>query len=156
FRPSLCRRARRHAADTNATPARCVVGSLFWSRSCSILTPFPSGHNPAAWTCPQVHRIMSISQMIEVGNAMTKPYARRFIDPDHLYHRWIDPRVYALRHAEVVAYLRSRGWTQVPPDRKGYLVFQEPPGSEVPGGPYYQFVPDSEGVDLPLRMFELV
>jgi hypothetical protein len=87
---------------------------------------------------------------------MTKPYARRFVDPKHLYRRWIDPRVYALRIPEVVAYLHSRGWTEVAPDRKGYLVFQEPPSPEVPGGPYYQFVPDSEAIDLPLRMFELV
>jgi hypothetical protein len=39
---------------------------------------------------------------------------------------------------------------------RGYLVFQEPPATDVEGGPYYQFVPDSETDDLPLRMFELL
>lgn len=83
-------------------------------------------------------------------------YARRFIDPNHLFHHWVDPRVRTLRVAEVTAYLFSRGWTAVPPDRPGYLVFQEPPSLEEEEEPYYQFVPDSEEVDLPLRMFELV
>jgi hypothetical protein len=83
-------------------------------------------------------------------------YARRFIDPKHLYRRWIDPRVHTLRWAEVIAYLRHRGWTQLPADRPGYLVFQEPPGQEIAGEPYCQFVSDSEADDLPLRMFELL
>jgi hypothetical protein len=83
-------------------------------------------------------------------------YARRFLDPQNLYRRWIDHRVHSLRLADVIAYLRSREWTEVPPDRAGYRVFREPPS---PGGetsPYYQFVPDSEADDLPLRMFELI
>jgi hypothetical protein len=83
-------------------------------------------------------------------------YARRFIDPNNLYRRWIDPRVYTLRTAEVVAYLLQRGWTELPPDRPGFRVFQEPPGQEVAGGPYCQFVPEAETDDLPLRMFELI
>lgn len=89
---------------------------------------------------------------------MTKRYvyARRFIDPNNLYRRWIDRRAHTLRMADVVAYLRQRGWTELPPDRPGYLVFQEPPEHEVPGGPYCQFVPDSDGEDRPLRMFELI
>jgi hypothetical protein len=83
-------------------------------------------------------------------------YRRRFIDPNNLYRRWIDRRVFTLRVADVISYLSARGWTRLPPDRRGYLVFQEPPGSEGEGGPYCQFVPDSEADDLPLRMFELV
>jgi hypothetical protein len=83
-------------------------------------------------------------------------YARRLIDPSNVYRRWIDPRVQTLRIAEVVAYLHQRGWTELPTDRPGFRVFQEPPGHEIPGGPYCQFVPDSEGDDLSLRMFELI
>jgi hypothetical protein len=83
-------------------------------------------------------------------------YARRFIDPNNLYRRWLDPRIHTLRLADVVAYLRERGWAELPPDRPGYRVFREPPEHEIPGGPYCQFVPDSEADDLPLRMFELI
>jgi hypothetical protein len=84
-------------------------------------------------------------------------YGRRFIDPQDKYRRWIDPRVRTLRLADVVAYLRRRGWIEVSPDRPGFRVFQEPPGAHEGGELFYQFVPDSEGyADYPLRMFELL
>ena len=87
---------------------------------------------------------------------MTTQYLRRFIDPRHLYRRWIDERVYALRVPDVVAYLQARGWKELPPDRPGYRAFQEPTGTTTEGRPVCQFVPSSERDDLPLRMFELV
>jgi hypothetical protein len=86
-----------------------------------------------------------------------KKYYRRFIDPGNRYCRWIDPRVRTLPLADVLAYLRRRGWTELPPDRPGFLVFQVPASSSAEGGPFCQFVPDSEeGDDYPLRMFELL
>ncbi len=84
-------------------------------------------------------------------------YGRRLISPPNQYRRWIDPRVHSLRLADVTAYLLGRGWTQVPPDRPGFLVFQEPNFEGSHEEPYYQFVPESEdGSDYPLRMFELI
>jgi hypothetical protein len=84
-------------------------------------------------------------------------YGRRLIDERNQYRRWIDPRIRTLRLADVIAYLRQRGWTEVPPDREGFLVFQEPPGSDANGSPFYQFVPDSENYDIyPRLMFELL
>ena len=57
----------------------------------------------------------------------------------------------------MIAYLLHRGWTQVPPDREGFLVFQEPPNAGAAGEPFYQFVPDSEQYDIyPRLMFELL
>jgi hypothetical protein len=84
-------------------------------------------------------------------------YGRRLIEPHHQYRRWVDPRVRTLRVADVTAYLLHRGWTQVPPDREGFLIFREPSAIEVNGGPFYQFVPDAEeSDDYPQRLFELV
>jgi hypothetical protein len=87
---------------------------------------------------------------------MTLRYARRFIDPNNQYRRWIDPRIHNLHVGEVVAYLLQRGWKELPTDRPGFRVFQEPTGEASNGKPLCQFVPDGEGVDLPLRMFELL
>jgi hypothetical protein len=84
-------------------------------------------------------------------------YGRRLIDPRNQVRRWIDPRLGQLRVPDVVAYLRQRGWTQVPPDREHFLVFQEPPHNQPAEMPCYQFVPDSEAYDtFPQLMFELV
>ena len=45
----------------------------------------------------------------------------------------------------------------LPPDRKGFLAFQEPTGELVDGRPLCQFVPDSEGFDnYGELMFELI
>jgi hypothetical protein len=83
-------------------------------------------------------------------------YSRRFIDPRYQYRRWVDQRFRLLHLADVVAYLERHGWKSVPPDRPGFLVFQEPttpPGEE----PLYQFVPNSETYsDYGQRMFELL
>jgi hypothetical protein len=88
---------------------------------------------------------------------MTHRYYRRFIDPCEQYRRWIDPRVKTLPLAAVVSYLRDKGWREVPTDRDGFRVFEEPHSSEVKGGPFCQFVPDSEeGDDYGERMFELI
>lgn len=84
-------------------------------------------------------------------------YLRRTIAPRHQYRRWIDPRVRTLRLADVVAYLRARGWRELPADRKGFLAFQESTGESVAGRPLCQFVPDSEGCDnYSQMMFELL
>src|SRR5919202_1891872 len=87
---------------------------------------------------------------------MNYHYLRRTIDPRNPYRRWIDPRVYRLRTADVVAYLVGRDWKELPPDRQGFRAFQEPTGTVVNGRPVCQFVPTGEADDLPLRMFELV
>jgi hypothetical protein len=88
---------------------------------------------------------------------MKMQYLRRSIDPVNQYRRWIDRRVRTLRLADVTAYLRERGWRELPPDRKGFLIFQEPSGELVDGKPLCQFVPASEDYDdYPLRMFELI
>jgi hypothetical protein len=88
---------------------------------------------------------------------MTMKYLRRAIDPQRQYRRWIDPRVRTLRLADVTAYLRSRDWKELPPDRPGLLAFQEPTGELVNGRPLCQFVPNSEAYeDYPLRLFELL
>jgi len=85
------------------------------------------------------------------------PYLRRSIDPRDQYRRWIDPRHGSLRLADVIAYLHQRGWKPLPPDRPGFLAFQEPTGESVNGRPVCQHVPDSEEYDnyAPL-MFELI
>jgi hypothetical protein len=83
-------------------------------------------------------------------------YTRRFIEPRHEFRRWIDPRFRSLHLADVVSYLKARGWRQMPPDRPSFLVFQEPttPAGEAP---LYQFVPDSEAYgDYAQRLFELL
>ena len=74
-------------------------------------------------------------------------YGRRFIEPRNRYRRWIDPRVRTLRLADVIGYLRSRGWIEVAADRPGSRVFQEPNSATAEGEPFYQFVPDSERYD---------
>jgi hypothetical protein len=43
---------------------------------------------------------------------------------------WLDPRLEALRVADVQAYLQRWGWKSVPADRPRTLVFQEPPSGE--------------------------
>src|SRR5258707_971641 len=69
--------------------------------------------------------------------------------------RCIDPRLYAVRVADLQAYLLRNGWKPVAPDRPHVLVFQEPGTEE--GGPVYQFVPDSEqGRDYPAQVYELI
>ena len=81
-------------------------------------------------------------------------YFRRWIEPERYLQRWLDPRVFSLRVADVIAYLRRKGWTSVEPDRPNVLVFQEPPGG---GKELYQFVPASEEVeDYARQMTELI
>jgi hypothetical protein len=84
-------------------------------------------------------------------------YLKRSIDPRDQYRRWIDPRHGSLRLADVIAYLDQCGWKRLPPDRPGFLAFQEPSGEAVNGKPICQFAPDSEGYDsYALLMFELI
>ena len=84
-------------------------------------------------------------------------YHRRYVDPRNQYRRWIDPRLRTLQLKDITAYLKHHGWTAVPTDRPGFVVFQEPPGEAGDGEPYVQFVPESEaGADYPLRLFELL
>jgi hypothetical protein len=84
-------------------------------------------------------------------------YLRRSIDVPNPYRRWIDPRHGSLRLSEVTAYLHHRGWKPLPPDRPGFLAFQEPTGEMISGKPVCQFVPDSQEYDnYALLMFELI
>jgi hypothetical protein len=86
-----------------------------------------------------------------------KVYPRRFIEPAHQYRRWIDPRYRTLRLADVKAYLRERGWQELPSDREHFLIFAEPSGEMVDGTPLCQFVPASEAyADYAARLFELL
>jgi hypothetical protein len=82
-------------------------------------------------------------------------YASRYLDDRQVHERWIDPRLYRVRVADVQAYLLRKGWKPVPPDRPHVLVFQEPVVTE--GGPLYQFVPDTEQRrDYAARLYELI
>lgn len=84
-------------------------------------------------------------------------YLKRSIDPRNPYRRWIDLRPRSLRLADVVTYLRHRGWKPLPPDRSGFLAFPEPTNEVVNGKPVCQFVPDSESYDnYTMLMFELL
>jgi hypothetical protein len=57
----------------------------------------------------------------------------------------------------VKAYLRERGWRELPSDREHFLIVAEPSGEMVEGVPLCQFVPDSEAYDdYPARLFELL
>jgi hypothetical protein len=82
-------------------------------------------------------------------------YSRRYLDDREKHRRWVDPRLYTVRPADLQAYLLHRGWKPVPPDRPGFLVFQEPVTGEA--GPLYQFVPlDAEWEGYPAQVYELI
>jgi hypothetical protein len=88
---------------------------------------------------------------------MTLQYLRRTVDPVNQYRRWLDPRLRTLKLPEVTAYLQQHGWHELPTDRPGVRVFQEPTGAVANGKLLCQFVPDSEKYDdYPQRMFELL
>ena len=83
-------------------------------------------------------------------------YGRRIIPERQRYRRWIDPRVWTLRVAAVVAYLREKGWKEVDPDRAHFRIFEEPYPAE---GTIraYQFVPTFEQEPgYGQQMFELL
>ena len=83
-------------------------------------------------------------------------YGRRLIDERQRYRRWIDPRFASLRVVDIVAYLRERGWTEVPPDRPNALVFREP-GTPEGATSFYEFVPTGEEyADYKQQLFELL
>jgi len=69
-------------------------------------------------------------------------YYRRHLDDRGIQRRWIDPRLFTIRVADVRAYLLRKGWREVPPDQPGTIVFEEPGVSA--DGPLYQWLPDSE------------
>lgn len=69
-------------------------------------------------------------------------YLRRHLDDRQVHRRWIDPRMYSVRLADIRAYLLRKDWKEVAPDRPGAFVFQEPVTGE--DGPFYQWIPDSE------------
>ena len=69
-------------------------------------------------------------------------YSSRYLDDSAVHRRWTDPRLSQVRVADLRAYLLSRKWKPVEPDRPHVLVFQEPNADEQ--GPLYQFVPDAE------------
>jgi hypothetical protein len=70
------------------------------------------------------------------------PYYRRHLDDRQVHRRWVDPRIHAVRIADIRTYLLRKDWKEVPPDQPGVLVFEEPVVSE--DGPLYQWIPDSE------------
>ena len=82
-------------------------------------------------------------------------YSSRYLDDRAVRQRWLDPRLYQVRVADIQDYLLRKGWKIVPPDRHHVLVFQEPVVTE--SGPLYQFVPDTEERrDYPARVYELL
>jgi hypothetical protein len=82
-------------------------------------------------------------------------YSRRYLDGREKHRRWIDPRLYSVRPADLQAYLVHKGWKPVPPDRPGFLVFEEPTHGE--GGPLYQFVPLDEAWEgYPAQVYDLI
>jgi hypothetical protein len=82
-------------------------------------------------------------------------YYRRHLDDRQVRRRWMDPRMFNLRVAEIEAYLLRKGWKPVPPDRPNVLVFEEPQVSE--DGPLYQWIPDSEDYrHFPSAVYELL
>jgi hypothetical protein len=82
-------------------------------------------------------------------------YCRRRLDDRAMNRRWLDPRLRQVRVANVVAYLRSKGWKPVPPDSPNVLVFQEPALDAE--GPLYQWIPeDEQRRDYVARIYELL
>ncbi len=82
-------------------------------------------------------------------------YHRRYIDDREQHRRWVDPRLWSVRVADIQAYLTQKGWKSVDPDRPCVIVFQEPTVGE--DGPLYQWVPDSEDYgDYSVRVWELI
>ena len=69
-------------------------------------------------------------------------YQRRWVEPERYLRRWLDPRLDAVKVADIRNYLLQHNWTAVLSDRPRTLVFQEP--AEPDGEALYQFVPDSE------------
>jgi hypothetical protein len=82
-------------------------------------------------------------------------YYRRHLDDREKHRRWIDPRLYSVRTADVEAYLLHKGWKAMAPDRPGVLVFQEPAVDA--SDPLYQFVPlDDQWEGYPAQVYELI
>lgn len=82
-------------------------------------------------------------------------YYRRHLDDSEVHRRWMDPRLRQVRVANIVAYLRSKGWKPMPPDSPHEFVFQEP--DLAPDGPLYQWVPVTEQRrDYLARIYELL
>ncbi len=82
-------------------------------------------------------------------------YTRRFLDERTVRRRWLDPRLAEVRVADIRAYLLSKGWKPVPPDRTGVLAFEEPVVDE--DGPLYQWIPENEqSRDYPAHVYELL
>ncbi len=69
--------------------------------------------------------------------------------------RWIDPRIRAVRVADVRSYLEARGWRSRPYPLPELLVFEGPPDDA--GRPIVQVLPSSESLaDYPQRVIELI
>ena len=82
-------------------------------------------------------------------------YHRRSLDDRDKHRRWLDPRLYSVRVAQLRAYLLHQGWKAAPPDRPGFLVFEEPTTDEAE--PLYQFVPESEDWEgYPAQLYDLI
>jgi hypothetical protein len=81
-------------------------------------------------------------------------YHSRYLDERDKRRRWIDPRLYSVRTPDLRAYLLHKGWKEVPSDRPGFLVFEEPTvGAD---GPLYQFVPETEWEGYAAQVYELL
>lgn len=56
--------------------------------------------------------------------------------------RWVDPRVQAVRLADLCAYFLHKGWKLKPNPNKNLLRFEEPTVGR--GRPFYQMIPSSD------------
>src|SRR5262245_12524013 len=83
--------------------------------------------------------------------AMIKYFARH-LDEGEKHRRWIDPRLYSVQPEDLRAYLLHKGWKEVPSDRSGFLVFEEPVAGA--DGPLYQFVPEHPWEGYPAQVYE--
>ncbi|MCI0464937.1 MAG: hypothetical protein L0Z62_49075 [Gemmataceae bacterium] len=81
-------------------------------------------------------------------------YHRRYLDEGEKQRRWIDPRLYSVRPEDLRAYLLHRQWKEVPSDRPGFLVFEEPVAGA--DGPLYQFVPETDWEGYAAQVYGLI
>jgi hypothetical protein len=69
--------------------------------------------------------------------------------------RWVDPRIAAVRVADVQAYFLSRGWSLRPNPNPNLLRFEEAVSGK--HSPFFQMVPASEqSADYRQRIAELI
>jgi hypothetical protein len=67
---------------------------------------------------------------------------------------WIDPRVAQVRSSDAQAYLRRRGWKELPPEQPNLLPFEAPDEQE--DAPLVSVPLLEQARDYPQRVIELI